>query len=170
MTYLLDDFSRPDGPSLFGTEWIAFTDQVMGGTSQQQITREVYEGVSCLHLRGQVSLENNGGFIQAALPLIQSRYLFDARHFQGVHIVARSPQREGYFLHLRTKELSMPWQHYRAAFFPERDWTPLQIPFAAFYPVSTGHELNLERLTRLGIVAAGRAFEANIHISEVGFY
>jgi hypothetical protein len=170
MAYLLDDFSREDGVSLFGTEWILFSDTVMGGESQAYSQRCKSDKGSCLELGGNVSLAHRGGFIQLALPLVHSRYIFDARHFQGVHLVARANQPEGWFIHLRTRELSMPWQHYRAVFFPTPDWAIHTIPFELFYPVSTSHPLNLERLTRIGIVAGQREFKAAIQIQEVGFY
>jgi hypothetical protein len=170
MVYLLDDFSRKDDVSLFGTEWILFSDSVMGGESQAYTERLASAQEHCLELGGKVSLAQQGGFIQLALPLVHSRYLFDARHFQGVHLVARSGQSEGWYVHLRTRELSMPWQHYRAAFFPTPEWKIQQIPFELFYPVSTGHPLNLERLTRIGIVAGNKEFQAQIQLKEVGFY
>jgi hypothetical protein len=66
---LLDDFSRPDGRSALGTAWRAFTDQVMGGVSTQSVGRETVEGERALRLRGEVRLDNNGGFVQVALDL-----------------------------------------------------------------------------------------------------
>ncbi|PIQ23577.1 hypothetical protein COW36_13990 [bacterium (Candidatus Blackallbacteria) CG17_big_fil_post_rev_8_21_14_2_50_48_46] len=170
MAYLLDDFSREDEVSLFGTEWFVFSDQVMGGISQAQASHQQSPDGPLLHFGGKISLENQGGFIQLALPLIHSRYLFDARHFRGVHLLARANQREGWYIHLRTKELSMPWQHYRAPFYPCPDWEIHQIPFELFYPVGTGHPLNLERLTRIGIVAGQRAFQADLELKQIGFY
>ena len=170
MAYLLDDFQRKDEVSRFGTRWFVFSDQVMGGVSSAQAYYTQAEGTRCLRFEGQVSLENRGGFIQLALPLVHSRYLFDARHFAGIHLRVRSEQDEGWYLHMRTRELSMPWQHYRAAFFPTPDWSTLEIPFDLFYPVSTTHPLNLERLTRIGIVAGQQNFEARLEISQIGFY
>lgn len=170
MAYLLDDFSREDGCSLFGTEWLIFSDQVMGGCSEVQVRREQDAGGPFLTLEGEVRLENQGGFIQLALPLVHSRYLFDARHFRGVYLQVRAWQHQGWYIHLRTKELSMPWQHYRAAFYPDRDWSTCEIPFELFYPVSTVHPLNLERLTRIGIVAEQNAFQPHLELRAIGFY
>lgn len=171
MAYLLDDFSREDGCSLFGTEWLVFSDQVMGGHSEIRVQRIQEPTGAFLRIKGEVRPENQKGFIQVALPLVHSRYLFDARHFQGVYLQARAWQKEGWSIHLRTKELSMPWQHYRAPFYPTPEWTTYEIPFTLFYPVSTIHPLNLERLTRLGIVAAGeQAFQPQLELRAIGFY
>ncbi|MGV3525309.1 MAG: CIA30 family protein [Candidatus Sericytochromatia bacterium] len=167
MRYLLDDFQDP-ARSRFGTEWLPFTDEVMGGSSTVLAQRVEVDGHPCLRLQGEITQPE--GFIQAALPLVHSRYLFDARHFEGVHLVCRSDQPQGYFIHVRTKELSMPWQHYRMAVFPTPEWAVHQLPFSAFIPVSTGHEINLERLTRIGVVAGQRAFHADLLVAEIGFY
>jgi hypothetical protein len=170
MAYLLDDFQHPNEVSRFGTRWFIFSDQVMGGCSSARAHYRQHNGLRSLCFEGQVSLENQGGFIQLALPLVHSRYLFDARHFQGVHLRVKAEQREGWYLHLRTRELSMPWQHYRAAFFPTTHWQTLEIPFELFYPIGTNHPLNLERLTRIGIVAGQQDFEAQLELREIGFY
>lgn len=168
-SFILDDFADAE-QARFGTQWIHFTDQVMGGLSEGQSEVTLKDDRSCLHLSGAVSLDNMGGFVQVALPLVHSRYLFDARHFQGVSLLCQSPEPEGYYVHLRTRELSMPWQHYRATFFPGRSWTQCQIPFEAFIPSGTGHPLNLSRLTRLGIVAGRKVFQPELYLAEVGFY
>ena len=65
---ILDDFTSQSGTSTYGTAWQGFTDRVMGGRSDMRagISRE--SGDSFLRMAGVVSLENNGGFIQARLP------------------------------------------------------------------------------------------------------
>lgn len=181
MTYLLDDFATPE-LSRFGTAWFLFTDQVLdgGSTGSMQIGPLAAQDTdsntsddtrSRLSLSGEVNSDK--GFIQAALPLVHSRYLFDARHFSGVHLVCRSPGQPadgGYYLHLRTRELSMPWQHYCAPIQPGSDWSEQRIPFTSFQPTSTTHELNLELLSRIAIVAGQRVFSAELQVAEIGFY
>lgn len=166
-TFVLDDFSTATR-SRFGTEWIYGSDEVMDGSSRGQLAWSEADGRHLLRLSGEI--ETDTGFILAALPLVHSRYLFDARHFAGVELCVRSPEAEGFWLQLHSKELSMPWQHYRAPFAPGPDWQTLQIPFSAFVPVGTAHELNTERLNRLAIVAGQRRFSPDLEISEIGFY
>lgn len=166
MTYLLDDFQQAE-QARFGTRWLAFSDQVMGGRSELSLQ---HGPGATLTLTGQLSLENQGGFIQAALPLVHSRHLFDARHFTGVHICCQARQPGSYFVHLRSKELSMPWQHYRAPLPASAEWQCFQIPFSAFEARRTNHSLNLAYLTRLAVVAAGFAGPAELCLSEIGFY
>ena len=169
--YILDHFKSAD-KSDFGTSWMAFSDGVMGGLSENSSTIQVNLNPPQLQLSGHVSLENNGGFIQMALPLLHSRYLFDAAHFKGVYLRTRSsnPQPSAYAIHLRTRELSMPWQHYRHPIAAQQDWQELFLPFADFEARSTNHSLTLSRLTRIGLVASGREFQANLSVSAIGFY
>ncbi len=172
MTYLLDDFASAD-QSRFGTSWFLFTDEELGGHSSGKLQiKQADSEQTVLELSGSVRTET--GFIQAALPLIHSRYLFDARHFSGMHLVCRNlnpnSDTSGYYLQLRTRELSMPWQHYSAAIQPGQNWSELQIPFSEFKPISTTHKLNLERLSRVGIVAGLQVFKPDLQIAEIGFY
>ena len=50
-------------------EWRLITDSVMGGVSKGYISQDMIAGRPCLRMRGDVSLENNGGFVQMALDL-----------------------------------------------------------------------------------------------------
>jgi hypothetical protein len=72
-----------------GTQWAGFTDRVMGGVSSGSLAREEFKGRSANVLRGSVSLENNGGFIQMATDLarqdIESNAV-DASAFDGVEL------------------------------------------------------------------------------------
>jgi len=44
-----------------------FTDQVMGGVSKGTMVRDAVAGRAAIRMRGDLSLENNGGFVQIAL-------------------------------------------------------------------------------------------------------
>lgn len=50
------------------------------------------------------------------------------------------------------------------------EWQSLRLPFADFVPHRTDAPFNLARLRRLGIVAIGRAFTADLALSGVRFY
>ena len=45
------------------------TDGVMGGVSSGMLTLTTVDKRDCLRLQGYVRLENNGGFVQAALDI-----------------------------------------------------------------------------------------------------
>jgi hypothetical protein len=170
---IIDDLSQPDGLSSLGTRWQLVTDQVMGGVSRGTLTRETVAGRPALVMRGDVRLENNGGFVQMALDLARpeaaGRGTLDAWVWQGIEIdVCGSPQTYG--LHLRTTGLDRPWQSYRQSFEATPSWQTLRLPFAGFVPYRTDLPLDLSRLRRLGIVAIGRAFTAELAVGGVRFY
>lgn len=166
---LIDDFTRADGLSAIGTEWQTFTDRVMGGTSSGSASRDTLAQSPCVRLRGRVSLENNGGFIQVALPLRSGDQPLDAGNFKGIRIVVTG-NGEDYFLHLRTADTRLPWQYYQAKFPTSGQWRAVDIPFTAFRPENLRASLNPGRLERLGIVAARKAFAADVAVARIELY
>ncbi|NIR28386.1 MAG: CIA30 family protein [Gammaproteobacteria bacterium] len=166
---LIDDFTSQALISKLGTQWRAISDRVMGGVSQAFIVHDVIDGRPCLRLTGDVRLENNGGFIQAALDLAPSGDTLDASDFTGVRLVVRGNGEE-YSVHLRTPDNVRPWQSYRAHFSAGMDWKTLDLPFATFTPYRVDESLDVTRLRRIGLVAIGRAFQADLTVSEVSLY
>ncbi|NTV04062.1 hypothetical protein HGA89_03965 [bacterium] len=168
-TFLIDDFSRDGGVSSLATDWRRFTDRVMGGRSQATSAVEILDGRRCLRLAGEVSLANNGGFIQVALPLAARDGALDARGWTGLRLLVRGAG-DGYYLHLRTADCRLPWQYYGAALPCGPEWSEVEIAFADFRPESLGAALDRSRLRRLGIVAAKKAFAADIAIARIELY
>lgn len=166
---IIDDFSDPGLLSDMGTRWRGVSDQVMGGVSKASVARDWVDGRPCLRLRGDVRLENNGGFIQAALDLSPSGAGLDASGYSGLRIVARG-NGEQYSLHLRTPDNTRPWQSYRAHFTAERRWRTIELPFESFAPYRLETPLDITRVRRIGLVAIGRAFHADLAVAEIGFY
>ena len=166
---LIDDFARPDLISTLGTRWRGVSDRVMGGISEASVTRDRIDGRTCLRLTGEVRLENDGGFIQASLDLARDSGSLDASGFRGLRLLVRG-NGERYSLHLRTPDNVRPWQSYRAQFTAGSTWKTIDLPFAAFQPYRLEAPLDLTRLRRLGLVAIGRAFRADLAIAEIGFY
>ncbi len=165
----LDDFSRDDLISNLGTPWRGFSDQVMGGISQETLALTEIAGRRCLRLTGDVRLENNGGFIQMALDMAPDGRTFDASSYEGVLLTARG-NGERYGAHLRTPACVRPWQSYRASFVAEPEWREIKLPFDRFEPYRLTEVLDIDQLRRLGLVAIGRAFYADLAISAVGLY
>lgn len=86
---VIDDMSDPFPFTSSGGQWLGITDRVMGGVSTGSLSREEIRGRMANVLRGKVSLENNGGFIQMAtdLALDPSVDVFvDAGEFDGVEL------------------------------------------------------------------------------------
>lgn len=165
---LIDDFENIDGLSRLGTSWRLVTDRVMGGVSTgRMLLKEIY-GRRALCMSGDLSLENNGGFIQVILDLNPAGY-FNAESYTGIHVVVRG-NGESYNLHLKTADIRFPWQSYRSTFQAYPDWREIHLPFQGFESYRVESPLDTGQLTRLGLVAIGRAFTADLCVAQVGLY
>ena len=153
---------------LLHRDWRLITDGVMGGVSAGQLGRAQVDGRDCLHLQGAVSTRNNGGFLQMALDLDSADRAGLAA--AGGLELSVSGNGEAYNLHLRTADLWLPWQAYRSTFHADPGWHTLRIPFDRFTPYRTGKPLRKERLERLGVVAIGRDFQADLCVGAMRFY
>ena len=165
---VLDDFTRGDLISALGTPWRGFSDQVMGGISQETISLTEIDGQRCLGLTGDVRLENNGGFIQMALDLAPEGRTLDASDYRGVLLVGRG-NGESYGVHLRTPDCVRPWQSYRANFVAGPEWQEIRLPFGRFEPHRLTAPLDVRHLRRIGLVAIGRAFHADLAVGVIAF-
>jgi hypothetical protein len=166
---LIDDLMDEGLISTLGTRWRGVSDQVMGGISAASVSLDVMDGRHCLRLTGDVRLENDGGFIQAALDLALPGETLDASGFTGVRIVVRG-NGEKYSVHLRTPDNVRPWQSYRARFTAGPCWETIDISFETFVPHRLEAALDRTRLRRIGLVAIGRAFYADLAVCELSFY
>jgi hypothetical protein len=164
----IDDRGSGDYRSTLGTRWRLVTDGVMGGVSRGELLPDSVDGRPCLRLRGEVRLENNGGFVQAALDL-SSGPAFDASGWSGL-VLDVYGNGEQYNLHLRTSRVWLPWQSYRAAFNAQPRWQKVHLPFTGFTAYRIGAELDLKKLERIGIVAIGRAFRADLCVANIALY
>lgn len=168
-TSIIDDLSSQAPAASIGTSWQLFTDQVMGGVSTGTMSREVVGGRSAIRLRGDVRLENNGGFVQMALDLSPESGVVDASAWSGIELDAYGDGQD-YGMHLRTSDLTRPWQSYRQSFRALPEWQTIRLPFAGFSAHRTEVPLDLRRLRRLGLVAIGRAFSADLAIGGLRFF
>ena len=150
-----------------GGTWRLVTDRVMGGRSDGRLVAREVQGEPAICLSGRVRLDNRGGFVQMALDL--SPTVFDASPYSGVALRVLG-NGEQYGLHLKTRGLSFPWQSYRQAFVAPPRWTELRLPFLDFLPYRTRVPMDISGLCRLGLVAIGRAFEAELCVARVGLY
>lgn len=165
---IIDDRKNSDLESAIGTHWRLVTDGVMGGISTGRLQADSVNGKACLRLRGSVRLENNGGFIQAALDVDQTPG-GDASTFQGVLIEVLGNNAE-YNLHLRTDDVWLPWQSYRSSFHATPGWQTIKLPFAGFGGYRISRTLDTGQLKRIGIVAIGKAFAADLCVARLEYY
>jgi hypothetical protein len=166
--HIIDDRTTGDLHTALPTQWHLVTDKVMGGVSQGQLTPDTIEDRQCLRISGDVSLDNNGGFIQAALDLATDGTL-DASDFDGL-ILDVYGNSQSYNIHLRTSDLWLPWQSFRQSFATEPRWQSLKFPFSGFEAYRTEKQFNPSHLKRIGIVAIGKEFHADVCVGFLAFY
>jgi hypothetical protein len=163
---IIDDLSCDQPMSAIGTRWQLFTDRVMGGVSKGTMIREMVAGRPAIRMRGDVSLENNGGFVQISLDLAPDGEAVDVSAWSGIELDVFGNGEE-YSVHLRTSDLDRPWQSYRQSFRADPQWQTIPFRFQEFVPYRTDVAFNTRRLKRIGVVAIGRAFSADLSVGGV---
>ena len=86
---VIDDMSDPFPFTSSGSQWQGITDRVMGGVSNGSLCRETIAGKVANVLRGFVSLDNGGGFVQMATDLSpdpSAGVFVDASMYDGVEL------------------------------------------------------------------------------------
>ena len=164
----IDDRDSRTLKANLGTEWRLITDKVMGGESQGDLTLFEFEDRHCVRVQGDVSTKNNGGFVQMSLPFPDEKNP-KANDFDGVEIEV-SGNNERYNIHLRTSSLWLPWQSYRFTFKATSQWQVLRFPFSQIEKYKVNRDFELDKITRIGLVAIGREFRADLCVAAVRFY
>lgn len=149
-------------------QWRFVGDQVMGGLSSGLIGSVTIDEVECVCLSGNVSVANNGGFMQMVWDFTDEQALH-SQQFDGFYLDVMG-NGEDYNLHLRTTQLWLPWQSFRSGFRADPNWQRLLFPFSEFQSYRTYSRLNVSKLKRIGVVAIGREFEAKVCVRSFGFY
>ncbi len=159
---MLDDFSP--SPKV---DWNFVADSVMGGISTGDVVLEDDGTQVYAKMTGNVSTENNGGFIQFRSTLNEKL----DKNIEGVYLKVRG-NGEKYFIHLRTRGTMLPWQYYQSAFSTSNEWTEIFLPLDSFKPSGSwlGKGVNPKSIRSLGVVAYGRDHVADIQVTEIGFY
>ena len=146
-------------------KWIFFTDGVMGGVSNGQMEFINEDENNFLRLRGDVSTDNNGGFIQARYDISN----MDS-NIKDINLSVRG-NNEYYHLFIRTKQTLLPWQFYSAKFFAKDEWSNVTLKIEDFEKSGflLSSKIKTNQIKSIGIVAYGRDFEAFIDVKFVGF-
>ena len=161
-TIFFDDFA--DSPS---KRWEFITDQVMGGVSTGNLTFMNENGANFARMTGNVSLENNGGFIQFRRKVTSH---FD-KSKQGLELKLRGNKQQ-YFIHIRTTGTLLPWQYYHAPFSSNSDWTIVRIPFSMFERSSgfLSKKITAKNIRSIGIVAFGKKHEVQLDVKQISIF
>ena len=147
--------------------WRFFTDAVMGGVSSGQLSFDRDDHRFWARMTGTVSTANSGGFIQMQMRLSAP---FPAGT-GGVRLVTRGGG-HGYFVHLRATGASTPTAFHRAGFAVTPEWREILLPFSKFTQANRSVPVLGEGtgIATVAVVAYGRNFQADVSVSEIGFY
>ena len=164
---ILDNLENP-GETTQSQYWSFFTDGVMGGLSQGKAIITSDNGIPCYKMTGDVTTENNGGFIQIRTNLRPS---IEAKKYEGIYLKVKGNNQK-YSVHVRTPLSIAPWQYYSYSFYLEKKWIEIKAPFNKFKRSNQYQPKNLseQKIKTLGLVAGFNNFYADICLAEIGFY
>jgi len=158
-TIFKDNFDKPE-------KWQFITDQVMGGVSTGKVEFLNDNNNFYARMRGNVSTENKGGFIQVRRKL--EKLNLEGSKF--IEIIAKG-NNQNYFIHLRTSGTFLPWQYYQISFKVLNSFETFKLPISEFKRSSVflSKRINPKNITSIGVVAFGRDHSADIYIKEINF-
>ena len=165
----VEDLSYPFNADS-GRYWQYISDQVMGGVSVGKVTLEQDGEMYYARLTGNVSTRNYGGVIQLRTGISFANSEKDGKNLQGVRLNVRG-NGETYDIHIITNDMAYYGDFYSATFQADSDWKMIDLPFNTFERKrSNNTKLDAQNITRLGIVAYGREYVADISVSTIEFY
>lgn len=148
-------------------QWDYVSDRVMGGLSDGKAQYEGTTSGRALRLIGEVSTANSGGFIQ-----VRTQYLETTpENALGLQATVKG-NLESYFIHIRTTGTRLPWHYYAHSFKTTSEWTVVKLPFNNFKRSSRliNKNLNVSKISSIGIVAYGKDHHADLYIQDLRFY
>ena len=165
--FILDNLKNP-GVTTQGNTWQFFTDGVMGGVSSGRAQIEYFENKKCYRMTGNVTTENNGGFIQMR---VQVKPTIPSNNYTGIYLRTFGNNLI-YAIHIRTSYTKLPWQYYSSKFFAKNKWERIELPFSNFGQSNfyQPKKFHYSKIKTIGIVAGFDNFKADIAVSEIGLY
>ncbi len=113
--------------------WVVVDDIVMGGKSIG--TFELSEEGNGI-FKGNVSLENNGGFSSV-------KYKFSKIHIENATVIILRIKGDGKIYQFRLKANSVDKHSYITKFSTTYEWQEIEIPIQNMYPSFRGKKLNI---------------------------
>ena len=147
-------------------QWRYVADDVMGGVSTGYVEYQIIEEDIIAVLKGNVSTENNGGFIQIRRDLKD----INLENANSVKIVAKGNSQK-YYIFLRTTGTILPWQYYASEFKVNENFNEFILPIKDFEKSGflLAKKINPKKITSIGIVAFGRDHLAELYVKEIKF-
>jgi hypothetical protein len=158
-TMFKDNFQEPN-------QWNYVADTVMGGVSTGGVEYKAIEGKTIAILTGNVTTENNGGFIQIRRDLRS----INLDSVSSIKLIAKGNNQK-YFVFLRTTGTKLPWQYYQSEFTVNESFNEFILPINEFKKsgMLMSSKINPKKITSIGLVAFGRDHSAELFIKEIEF-
>ena len=163
-------------------DWKYFSDQVMGGVSEGQVSLEQDGDKVYIRLFGSVRTDNNGGFIQlrSSTSLSNKPLMFkllhnskkDGKKLKGIRLKVKG-NGEKYHIFIQTTIFyRLPTGYQIATFDTSPNWEIVEIPFNKFKKLKNNKDsnINAKDIKTLGIVSYGRDFTSDLSVSSDEFY
>ena len=157
---IFEDFSEVKSSE----NWEFISDQVMGGVSLGRFEVLKEKRIKFLRMTGNVSLENNGGFIQVrkrVYPSIEG-------NIKGIKLITRG-NRSDYYIHIRTKYTILPWQYYQLKFRASNQWETKILNIREFTRSGSllPKVINSSSIKAIALVAIGREHDVELDVAEI---
>lgn len=149
--------------------WGYISDRTMGGISNGQALLDKDGDIFFARLTGNVSTENNGGFIQLRSTLSFVNLENKEKNLKGVRLNVRG-NGEVYHIFIRTSESQSYSDFYSATFIASDKWEIVDLPFSQFKHRFSNKALEGSDIRTFGIVAYGREFFSDVSVSKIIFY
>ena len=163
-------------------DWRYFSDQVMGGVSEGQVSLEQDADKVFIRLSGNVRTDNNGGFIQlrTTTSLSNKPLMFKLLHnsnkegkkLKGIRLKVKG-NGEKYHIFIQTTIFyRLPVGYHIATFDTSPNWKTVELPFDQFKELNSNKnsKFSPKNINTFGIVAYGRDFTSDVSVSSVEFY
>ena len=177
--YAQDTLNFPIEPNM-AKEWKYQSDQVMGGVSEGNASLMQDGDMFFFRLTGDVSTENNGGFVQyrSKVSLFNKPEMFHLIHkayrdgveLEGVRLNVKG-NGETYHVMIRTYFTWSPSDYYYHTFDTSPNWQHVDLPFDQFKSSKyRQRDLEVDQIRDFAVVAYGRDFKSDVSVSEISFY
>ena len=166
-TMILDNLENP-GKTTQNQNWSFFTDGVMGGLSEGTIYQDSILGTPCYRMTGNVTTENNGGFLMTRTFIKPN---IKAKEYTGIYIKVYG-NGEDYFLHVKTPFTPAVWQYYGYKFKTSNEWLKIKAPFSDFKRSNFYQPKTMinHKIKNVAVVAGFNDYKSDICFAEIGFY
>jgi len=75
-----------------------------------------------------------------------------------------------YNLHVKTTQLTRPWQSFRCSLAVQPQWTRFILPYEQLQAHRTEAELQPATIRSIAVVAIGQAFDVDVCVRRFGFF